>query len=142
MVSHVDLGPKRSWVQVFGTALKLGLTSFGGPVAHLGYFHAEYVNRKQWLDEAAYTDLVALCQVLPGPTSSQLGVAIGTLRAGFAGALAAWVGFTLPSAVLLTIFALVFHGELATQTPWLHGLQLVAVAVVFQAVLTMATRLV
>jgi chromate transporter len=111
-------------------------------VAHLGYFHAEYVNRRRWLDEAAYADLVALCQVLPGPTSSQLGIAIGALRAGFFGALSAWVGFTLPSAILLTVLALVFHGGLATASPWLHGLQLVAVAVVFQAVLTMATRLV
>ena len=90
---------------VFLVFLKLGLTSFGGPVAHLGYFHEEFVARRRWLDARSYADLVALCQFLPGPASSQVGLAIGLSRAGYAGALAAWAGFTLPSAVLLVLFA-------------------------------------
>ena len=92
-----------SRLEIFRVALKLGLTSFGGPVAHLGYFHAEYVQRRRWLSEAAYADLVALCQFLPGPASSQLGFAIGLLRGGLPGGLLAWLGFTLPSAVIMTL---------------------------------------
>src|SRR5712675_2748626 len=89
--------------EVFGAFLKLGLTSFGGPIAHLGYFRNEFVERRKWLDEASYADLVALCQFLPGPASSQVGVAIGLSRAGYCGALAAWTGFTLPSAIALVL---------------------------------------
>jgi chromate transporter len=88
--------------QVFSAFLKLGLTSFGGPVAHLGYFRQEFVERRKWFDERAYADLVALCQFLPGPASSQVGIAIGLLRAGYLGALAAWTAFTLPSAIALS----------------------------------------
>ncbi len=91
--------------EVFRAFLRLGLTSFGGPIAHLGYFHDEFVVRRHWLDEKTYADLVALCQFLPGPASSQVGVAIGLSRAGYAGAVAAWTAFTLPSAILLVLFA-------------------------------------
>jgi chromate transporter len=128
-------------LEVFAVALRLGLTSFGGPIAHIGYFRDEYVGRRKWLDEATYADLVALCQFLPGPASSQVGMAVGMLRAGLAGGLAAWLGFTLPSAIALIVFA---HG-LRTVGPgdagWLHGLKLVAVAVVAQAVWGMARSL-
>ena len=98
-------------LEVLAVATRLGLTSFGGPVAHLGYFRSEYVVRRRWLDEQTYADVVALCQFLPGPASSQLGIAIGTRRAGLIGGLAAWLGFTLPSAVALTIFALTATGS-------------------------------
>lgn len=122
--------------------LRLGLTSFGGPVAHIGYFHREFVERRRWLDQEHFGQLVALCQFLPGPASSQLGFSIGLLRAGWAGALAAFVGFTLPSALLLFAFAGV--SRYLTE-PWeqslLHGLKLVAVAVVAQGVLGMARTL-
>jgi chromate transporter len=128
--------------EVFAAFLKLGLTAFGGPIAHLGYFRAEFVERRKWLSEAAYADLVALCQFLPGPASSQVGFAIGLQRAGAVGALAAWCAFTLPSAALMTAFALGaarLRGALAQGL--IHGLKLVAVAVVAQAVLGMARSL-
>ena len=130
-----------SW-EVFRVALQLGLTSFGGPIAHLGYFHDEYVVRRKWLNEKAYADLVALCQFLPGPASSKIGIAIGLSRAGYRGALAAWLGFTLPSAVALTVFAYGVETLGNTLgTGWLHGLKVVAVAVVAQAVLMMMRSL-
>jgi chromate transporter len=118
------------------------LTSFGGPVAHLGYFRTEFVERRRWLDERSYADLVALCQFLPGPASSQVGIAVGLARGGWWGSLAAWVGFTLPSALLLTLFAigLAQHREWADSGA-LHGLKVVAVAVVAQAVWGMAKSL-
>ena len=97
--------PRGSAWEILLIFLRLGLTSFGGPIAHLGYFRDEFVVRRRWLDEKAYADLVALCQFLPGPASSQVGIAIGLSRAGYAGALAAWVGFTLPSALALVLFA-------------------------------------
>lgn len=129
-------------LEVFWAFLKLGLSSFGGPIAHLGYFRDELVVRRRWIDEAGYADLVALCQFLPGPASSQVGFALGLRRAGPLGALAAWTGFTLPSALLLVIFA---YGSAALDGPLaqgaLHGLKLVAVAVVAQAVLGMARSL-
>jgi chromate transporter len=120
----------------------LGLSSFGGPIAHLGYFREEFVVRRRWLSEAAYADLVALCQFLPGPASSQVGFAIGLARAGYAGALAAWLGFTLPSAAALVAFAAGarFLGG-ASGVGVLHGLQLTAVAIVAQAVLSLARSL-
>jgi len=130
--------PASSPLEVMVVALRLGLTSFGGPVAHLGYFRREYVERRRWLDAATFADLVAMCQVLPGPASSELGIAIGTLRAGYLGGLAAWLGFTLPSAVVLTLFALLSTNlDLAT-AGWVEGLKLAAVAVVAQAVYLMA----
>jgi chromate transporter len=132
----------RAVAEVFGVFLRLGLTSFGGPVAHLGYFREEFVWRRGWLDERAYADLVALCQFLPGPASSQVGIAIGLYRAGLGGMLAAWAGFTLPSAVLLVLFALgVARLEDLGSAGWLHGLKVVAVAVVAQAVWGMAQSL-
>ena len=96
---------RRSFFEVLWAFLRLGVTSFGGPIAHLGYFRAEFVERRKWFDEQAYADLVALCQFLPGPASSQVGIAIGLLRAGYPGALAAWTAFTLPSTIALVAFA-------------------------------------
>jgi len=127
---------------VFLVFLRLGCTSFGGPVAHLGYFHEEFVRRRRWLSERSFVDLVALCQVLPGPSSSQVGLAIGMSRGGLAGALAAWLGFTLPSALALVLFALGLRAWGAiVPAGALHGLKVVAVAVVAQAVWSMARKL-
>jgi len=127
---------------VFLIFLRLGLTSFGGPIAHLAYFHAEFVVRRRWLDARSYADLVALCQFLPGPSSSQVGIALGLGRCGGRGALAAWLGFTLPSALLMTLFALgISTWGHVLPAGMLHGLKLVAVAVVAQAVWGMARQL-
>ncbi len=128
--------------EVFLVFLRLGLTSFGGPIAHLGYFHDEFVVRRRWLGEKTYADLVALCQFLPGPASSQVGIAIGLSRAGYTGSIAAWAGFTLPSAIALVLFAYGV-GALgdALGSGWLHGLKVAAVAVVAQAVLAMMRSL-
>jgi chromate transporter len=128
--------------EVFTAFLKLGLTSFGGPIAHLGYFHNEFVERRKWLDVTSYADLVALCQFLPGPASSQVGFSLGVLRNGLLGGLAAWFAFTMPSALILFGFAkgaAAFKGPLAEG--FLHGLKLVAVAVVAQAIWGMARTL-
>jgi chromate transporter len=129
-------------LEVLRIFLKLGVTSFGGPIAHLGYFRNEFVVRRGWLDESAFADLLALCQFLPGPASSQAGFSIGLMRAGYLGGLAAWAGFTLPSAIAMTAFA---YGERTLQGAagegLLHGLKLVAVAIVAQAVLGMARSL-
>jgi chromate transporter len=130
-----------SALEVLGVSTRLGLTSFGGPIAHLGYFHAEYVARRRWLDEQTYADLVALCQFLPGPASSQVSIAIGIFRAGLLGGLMAWLGFTLPSALALVAFAYGLQTLGGTEAGWLHGLKVVAVAVVAQAVWGMAQNL-
>ena len=132
----------RQVVEVFWVALRLGLTSFGGPIAHLGYFREEYVVRRRWLDEATYADMVALCQFLPGPASSQVGIAVGMTRAGMRGGIAAWLGFTMPSAIALIGFAygVAQVGNVA-DAGWLHGLKVVAVAVVAHAVWGMARNL-
>jgi chromate transporter len=129
-------------LEVLRVFFRLGLTSFGGPVAHLGYFRAELVERRRWLDEPAFADIVALCQFLPGPASSQTGISLGLLRAGLPGAFAAWVGFTAPSAVAMILFGygVTRFGDLA-HAAWLHGLKIVAVAVVAQAVWGMARNL-
>lgn len=131
-----------SVAEVFWIFLRLGLTSFGGPVAHLGYFREAFVERRRWLSDRAYADLVALCQFLPGPASSQVGMALGLKRAGFAGMLAAWVAFTLPSALALAAFGFGIHalGDLG-DAGWLTGLKVAAVAVVAHAVLGMARSL-
>ncbi len=133
---------RRSAAEVLLIFLKLGVSCFGGPVAHIGYFRDEFVTRRRWLDEQAYADLVALCQFLPGPASSQVGFSIGLTRAGYLGGLAAWTGFTLPSALLLLLFA---YGVGSLGGPigagLLHGLRLVAVAIVAQAVWGMARSL-
>jgi chromate transporter len=129
-------------LEVLGIFLKLGLSCFGGPIAHIGYFRDEFVLRRRWIDEHAFADLVGLCQFLPGPASSQVGFSIGLMRAGYLGALAAWTGFTLPSAVALVLFA---YGAAALNGPvgsgLLHGLKLTAVAIVAQAVWGMARNL-
>jgi chromate transporter len=134
--------PTGSPGEVLRVFLKLGLTSFGGPIAHIGYFREEFVVRRRWIEEMAYSDLVALCQFLPGPASSQVGFSLGLIRAGYWGGLAAWTGFTLPSAILLTVFA---YGAGALGGPMsagvIHGLKLVAVAIVAQAVWGMARTL-
>ncbi len=137
-----ELGERVSAWSVFLIFLRLGLTSFGGPIAHLGYFRDEFVARRHWLTERSYADLVALCQFLPGPASSQVGMALGLSRAGYTGALAAWSGFTLPSAIALILFALGVssYGD-AISPGALHGLKVVAVAVVAQAVWGMARNL-
>jgi len=148
IVADMQVRPHRSGttrsrdgaVEVFLAFLKLGLTSFGGPIAHLGYFRDEFVVRRHWLDERAYAELVALCQFLPGPASSQVGFALGLGRAGWAGALAAWLGFTLPSAMLLVLFAqgLAWAGDGSrVLDSVVHGLKIVAVAIVAQAVWSM-----
>lgn len=130
-----------SVLDVLKVSTRLGLTSFGGPIAHLGYFHEEYVNRRKWIDDQNYADLVALCQFLPGPASSQVGIAIGIERAGLLGGFAAWLGFTLPSATALILFAYFLKGIDIQHAGWLHGLMIVAVAVVAQAVWSMARTL-
>src|SRR3989338_8654803 len=137
---HTD--DRNSAWSVFLIFLRLGLTSFGGPIAHLGYFRDEFVTRRRWLSERSYADLVALCQFLPGPASSQVGIALGLSRSGYAGAVAAWAGFTLPSAIALILFALgiASYGD-AISPGALHGLKVVAVAVVAQAVWGMARNL-
>lgn len=129
-------------LEVFWAFLKLGLTSFGGPIAHLGYFRTEFVERRRWLDDHSYSDLLALCQFLPGPASSQVGMALGLGRAGWMGLLAAWTGFTLPSAIALILFALGLAGQQGiAESAWVHGLKIVAVAIVAQAVLGMTRSL-
>jgi chromate transporter len=141
-VAAPQRAPVGTFTEVLAVFMRLGLTSFGGPVAHLGYFRDEFVKRHRWLDDASYADLVALCQFLPGPASSQVGIAVGLSRAGYAGAFAAWLGFTLPSALAMALFGYGISalGDVAG-SGWLHGLKVAAVAVVAQAVLGMARTL-
>ena len=128
---------------IFWIFFRLGCTSFGGPIAHLGYMRTEFVERRRWLDDAAFADLVAICQFTPGPASSKLGIAIGTSRGGILGAIAAWLGFTLPSALVMIAFGygLVLLPATSLQAGWLHGLKIAAVAVVTQAVWSMGRQL-
>ena len=142
MKDHRVKGDQESVWTVFLAFLRLGLTAYGGPIAHLGYFREEFVHKRRWLNERSYADLVALCQFLPGPASSQVGIALGLSRKGYLGALAAWIGFTLPSALILIVFALAISNQY-TEIPVgaLHGLKVVAVAVVAQAVWGMAKSL-
>lgn len=127
---------------IFLAFLRLGLTAFGGPIAHLEFFRREFVERRGWLSAQAYGDLVALCQFLPGPASSQVGIGLGLMRGGMRGAIAAWLGFTLPSALAMTVFALLLpHVAGLAHGAWLHGLKLVAVAVVAQALWGMGKSL-
>jgi chromate transporter len=128
------------WV-IFIIATRLGLTSFGGPIAHLGYFHEEYVRRKKWLDEKSYADLVALCQFLPGPASSQVGIGVGIIRGGIFGGILAFLGFTLPSVIVLILFALAVHQFSIGDASFIHGLKIVAVAVVAHAIMGMGSKL-
>src|SRR5271166_2098974 len=141
--SAAETIPRRgSTAEVFAVYLRLGCTSFGGPIAHLGYFHEEFVVRRKWLDESIFTDIVALCQFLPGPASSQVGFTIGLLRGGMWGALAAWMAFTLPSAILMFAVASghsFFSSHIGSGV--VHALELVAVAVIAQAVCNMMRTL-
>lgn len=131
----------RSLVEILLVSTRLGFTSFGGPVAHLGYFHNEYIQRRKWMDEKSYADLIALCQFLPGPASSQVGIGIGVMRAGLLGGIVSFIGFTLPSVIALIIFALILQGLDVADAGWIHGLKIVAVAVVAHAILGMAKNL-
>ena len=131
----------KSLLQILMISTRLGLTSFGGPIAHLGYFHAEYVKRRKWMDEKSYADLVALCQFLPGPASSQVGIGIGVMRAGIFGGIVSFLGFTLPSVIVLILFALILQGMGGGDIAWIHGLKIVAVVVVAHAILGMAKNL-
>lgn len=131
-------GEAASTSRIFLIFLRLGLTSFGGPIAHLGYFREEFVNKRRWMDASTYAGLVSLCQFLPGPASSQVGMAIGLGAGGLRGALAAWAGFTLPSALALVAFALaISHHQASLGSGWLQGLKIVSVAIVAQALLAM-----
>ncbi|WP_103106804.1 chromate transporter [Brevibacillus reuszeri] len=127
--------------ELFLVSMKLGATSFGGPIAHLGFFHEEYIKRRKWLDEKSYAELVAVCQILPGPASSQVGIGIGILRGGLLGGIAAWLGFTLPSVLVLVLFAMFMQESTIAQAGWIHGLKIVAVAIVAHAVIEMGKKL-
>jgi len=135
-----NLKISKRYREILIASTKLGLTSFGGPTAHLGYFREEYVKKRKWLDDKLYADLVSLCQFLPGPASSQVGIAIGLLRGGIIGAILSWVGFTLPSVLILTLFAFISSSS-AFDTEWITGLKIVAVAVVAHALLGMGKSL-
>ncbi|MEC5424408.1 chromate efflux transporter [Virgibacillus sp. C22-A2] len=128
-------------MEILLTSLKLGLTSFGGPVAHLGYFKDEYVDKKKWLDDKTYADIIALCQFLPGPASSQVGIAIGMLRGGFLGGFVSWFGFTIPSVLVLVLFALAYQSFTLGGAAWIVSLKIVAVAVVAHAVIGLGKKL-
>ncbi|GGA63776.1 chromate efflux transporter [Ornithinibacillus halotolerans] len=135
------MNKKNSLLEILGTSLKLGLTSFGGPVAHLGYFKNEYIDKRKWLDDKTYADIIALCQFLPGPASSQVGIAIGMVRGGLLGGIISWFGFTIPSVIVLILFALAFQSFALGDANWITSLKIVAVAVVLHAVLGMGKKL-
>jgi len=141
MAGSSKSGARNSWLEVLKVSLKLGLTSFGGPAAHLGYFHGEYIRKRKWMDERSYADLVALCQFLPGPASSQVGIGIGTVRAGLVGGIAAWIGFTMPSVIALALFAMLLQSFDLAGEGWIHGLKIVAVAIVAHAIAGMGQKL-
>ncbi|CDQ41627.1 hypothetical protein GCM10007111_27070 [Virgibacillus kapii] len=130
-----------SLLEILFVSTRLGLTSFGGPIAHLGYFHEEYIRRRKWMDEKHYADLVALCQFLPGPASSQVGIGIGVMRAGVLGGIVSFLGFTIPSVLALIVFALLMQGLDIGSAGWIQGLKIVAVAVVAHAIIGMAQKL-
>ncbi len=127
--------------EIFFVSLRLGFISFGGPAAHLGYFREEYIKKRKWLDEKSYADLIALCQFLPGPASSQVGISIGMIRGGIAGGIISWLGFTTPSVIALILFAYFVTGGSFADSGWIHGLKIVAVAVVLHAILGMGQKL-
>lgn len=132
---------QNKYIEILKASTKLGLTSFGGPTAHLGYFRDEYVGKRKWLDDKAYADIVALCQFLPGPASSQVGISVGMLRGGILGGFISWFGFTMPSVLVLALFAMFISGA-TFDTGWIQGLKIVAVAVVAHALLGMGKSLV
>ncbi|WLV25213.1 chromate efflux transporter [Aciduricibacillus chroicocephali] len=131
----------KTLIEILIVSLKLGCTSFGGPIAHLGYFHQEYVRRRKWMDEESYADLVALSQFLPGPASSQVGIGVGVIHGGVIGGIISFVGFTLPSVLVLIVFAMYLHTFNVNEAGWIHGLKIVAVVVVAHAILGMAKKL-
>ncbi|KYG33356.1 chromate efflux transporter [Alkalihalobacillus trypoxylicola] len=131
----------KKWLQILLVSTRLGLTSFGGPIAHLGYFHEEYVRKKKWLNEQNYSDLVALSQFLPGPASSQVGIGIGIIRGGIIGGIISFLGFTLPSVLALIVFAILINQGIVDDSGWIHGLKIVAVVIVAHAILGMAKNL-
>ncbi|HEY4554229.1 MAG TPA: chromate efflux transporter [Bacillaceae bacterium] len=139
--TNIKTKPRHSLLEIWSVSTKLGLTSFGGPVAHLGYFKNEYVDKRKWLDDKTYADIIALCQFLPGPASSQVGISIGILRGGVLGGILSFLGFTLPSVIVLILFALLFQNAGIGDAGWIHGLKLVAVAVVAHAVTGMGQKL-
>ena len=141
MKDNSKKGTLSSLLEILFISSRLGLTSFGGPIAHLGYFHNEYVCRRKWMDEKSYADLVALCQFLPGPASSQVGIGIGVMRGGILGGIVSFIGFTLPSVVAMVLFAIILQGFDLRDAGWIHGLKLVAVAVVAHALVGMAKNL-
>lgn len=128
-------------IEILIISTRLGFTSFGGPIAHLGYFHEEYIRKRKWMDEKSYADLVALCQFLPGPASSQVGIGIGVMRAGVLGGIVSFLGFTLPSVIALVLFALFLQTFDLSEAGWIHGLKIVAVVVVAHAILGMGQKL-
>lgn len=132
---------KHSLLEIFIASLKLGLTSFGGPVAHLGYFKNEYIDKRKWIGDRTYADIIALCQFLPGPASSQVGMAIGMLRGGLAGGILSWVGFTLPSVLVLVLFAFLYQSYTLGDATWINSLKIVAVAVVAHALIGLGKKL-
>ncbi|MET1014016.1 MAG: chromate efflux transporter [Paenisporosarcina sp.] len=132
---------RNKYLEILAASTKLGLTSFGGPAAHIGYFREEYVEKRKWLDDKLYADLVALCQFLPGPASSQVGISIGMLRGGLLGGLLSWFGFTIPSVLLLMAFAWVIMETGSFESGWIQGLKIVAVAVVAHALMGMSKSL-
>ena len=131
----------KSLLEILFVSTRLGLTSFGGPIAHLGYFHEEYIRRRKWMDEKSYADLVALAQFLPGPASSQVGIGIGVMRGGVLGGIVSFIGFTLPSVIALILFAIFLQNFDVADAGWIHGLKIVAVAVVAHAIMGMAKNL-
>lgn len=138
---HTENSKLKRILELFLVSMKLGATSFGGPIAHLGFFHDEYIKRRKWLDEKSYAQLVAVCQILPGPASSQVGIGIGIIRGGLLGGIACWLGFTLPSVLVLVLFAMFMQGSDLAQAGWIHGLKIVAVAIVAHAVIEMGKKL-
>lgn len=128
-------------LEILLASTKLGLTSFGGPVAHLAYFKEEYIDRRKWLDDKTYTDIIALCQFLPGPASSQVGIAIGMMRGGLLGGVISWIGFTVPSIVLLIIFAMLYQTFNLSDAGFIHSLKIVAAAVVLHALIGLGKKL-
>ncbi|MDH2880594.1 chromate transporter [Bacillus cytotoxicus] len=132
----------KTLLEILLVSTRLGLTSFGGPTAHLGYFHEEYVRKRKWMDEKSYADLVALCQCLPGPASSQVGIGIGVMRAGILGGILSFIGFTLPSVIALVLFAYILQDLNIREASWIHGLKIVAVVVVAHAILGMVQKLI
>ena len=137
----LNVSRPKALLEVLRVSTKLGLTSFGGPIAHLAYFHNEYISKRKWMDERSYADLVALCQFLPGPASSQIGIGIGTMRAGLLGGLMAWFGFTMPSVIAMVLFAFLLKGFNIGNSGLIYGLKIVAVAIVAHAVFSMGQKL-